>query len=140
MDLKQKKILYIRFCYWLPALLDALLAGDLILYMLIGKTFYLQYPIFTSSTQFLARQVIPLVIGWTILLIWGDRKPIERRIILLLTVIPLLLLGIFLDTILMIMGNELSSLENYSITLIIQAILMIIMLIGYLMAKSLEPF
>ena len=110
MDLKLKRIFFIRFCYWLPAILDALLAGDLILYMLLGTTIYLNYPIFTPTTQFLTRQVIPLVIGWTILLIWGDRKPIERRIILLLTAFPLLLLGIFLDLILLITGNELSSL------------------------------
>ena len=31
--------------------------------------------------------VASLMIGWTILLFWADRKPIERRTILLITII-----------------------------------------------------
>ncbi|MBD3341496.1 MAG: hypothetical protein GF353_20500 [Candidatus Lokiarchaeota archaeon] len=135
---KQKKILYIRFSYWLPAILDALLAGDLMIYMIFGTTFYLNYPVLTPITQYLARQVIPLVIGWTILLIWGDQKPVERRNILLLTAIPLLLLGIFLDLILLILGNKVVSIRTNIMTFLIQTTLMIIILIGYLFSVNLN--
>jgi len=31
-----------------------------------------------------------LMLAWTVLLIWGDRKPVERRGVLLLTVFPLI--------------------------------------------------
>jgi hypothetical protein len=138
MEFNNKKLLYIRFCYWLPAILDALLAGDLILYIIFGTTAYLNYPVLTPITQYLARQVIPLVIGWTFLLIWGDQKPIERRIILLLTALPLLLLGIFLDLILLVLGNEQTILENNLITLIIQTMLIILTLVGYIISNNLS--
>ena len=138
MNSKQKKILYIRFSYWLPAVLDALLAGDLILYILFGTTIYLNYPVLTPITQYLARQVIPLVIGWTILLIWGDQKPIERRILLLLTALSLLLLGLFLDLVLLMLGNEVILLETNIMTFIIQTLLMILILIGYAISNNLS--
>ena len=138
MNSKQKKILYIRFSYWLPAILDALLAGDLILYILFGTTIYLNYPVLTPITQYLARQVIPLVIGWTILLIWGDQKPIERRILLLLTALSLLLLGLFLDLVLLMLGNEVILLETNIMTFIIQTLLMILILIGYAISNNLS--
>jgi hypothetical protein len=31
-----------------------------------------------------------LMAGWTALLVWADRKPVERRGVILLTVIPIL--------------------------------------------------
>jgi hypothetical protein len=106
--------------------------------VLFGTTIYLNYPVLTPITQYLARQVIPLVIGWTILLIWGDQKPIERRILLLLTALPLLLLGLFLDLILLIIGNEVISLETNITTFIIQTLLMILILIGYAISINLS--
>ncbi len=138
MESKQKRMLFIRFCYWLAAILDALLAGDLLLYVLFGTTIYLQYPTLTPITQFLARQVIPLVIGWTILLIWAVQKPVERRIILIFTALPLLLLGILLDLVLLLLGNKSSSLGTNLISFIIQMILMILMLIGFIIANQLK--
>ncbi|TFG08376.1 MAG: hypothetical protein EU539_02410 [Promethearchaeota archaeon] len=136
MESKSIKIIYLRLCYWLPAILDVLLAGDLILYLLFGTTFYLNYSVFTPLTQYFARQVIPLVIGWTILLLWGVQKPLERKFILLLTALPLLLLGILLDLILLILGNEAASLENNLISLAIQAILMFLILMGYFFVRN----
>jgi len=32
-----------------------------------------------------------LMLGWTCLLLWADRKPVERRGVLLLTIVPILL-------------------------------------------------
>jgi hypothetical protein len=106
--------------------------------MLFGMTIYLNYPTFTPGTQFLARQVIPLVIGWTILLIWADQKPVERRIILIFTALLLLLLGIFLDLALLILGNSYSSLGTNLISFTIQTIMMTLMIIGYIVAKNLR--
>ncbi|MFC1496069.1 hypothetical protein ACFL52_01490 [Candidatus Margulisiibacteriota bacterium] len=37
-----------------------------------------------------------LMLGWTVLLIWADRKPLERKGILLLTVFPVVF-GLFIS-------------------------------------------
>jgi hypothetical protein len=42
----------------------------------------------TAEFDFAMRYGAPLMIGWTVLLFWADRRPVERKDILLITAFP----------------------------------------------------
>jgi len=129
------KLLYVRFCYRLGAVLDALLAFGLARYVVCGKLIYVGYPPATSETTFMARQAIPLLMGWTFLLIWGDRKPVERRPILLLTALPVVWVGVLFDAFLLIRGNTISSLANSWPPFVVA----VLFTVAYVVSGSLDP-
>jgi hypothetical protein len=68
-------IVLIRFCYWLGAILDGVVGVQLWANLLAGQQYDLD-----------GQRLSALMLGWAFLLIWADRKPIERRGVLLLTV------------------------------------------------------
>lgn len=91
----KKNILWIRSFYWLGAILDA--RAGIILFM----RRYLELPDFVrnsgSGAEVLGAlygvgQACALMWGWTLLLIWAGRKPLERRGVILLTISPVVLL------------------------------------------------
>ena len=86
--MKNKPIL-LRISYWWGAVAD-LLMGVLMLF----PKFYLQ---FTHSNLQYSREFaygllngVPLMFGWTILLVWADHKPQERKHILPMTMFVVL--------------------------------------------------
>ena len=86
----RKKIFLLRVCYWIGAIADALSAIVMLLPTLGGS----MYGISDFSPGYEYRYAMgvgaSLMIGWTFLLIWADRRPVERRGVLLLTVFPVL--------------------------------------------------
>jgi hypothetical protein len=73
-----KTVAYIRIVYWIGIVIDALEA-------ISGAV---------SQYRDLVLGVEPtrgfgVMMAWTLILIWADRKPIDRRIVLLLTLIPI---------------------------------------------------
>ncbi|TFG08377.1 MAG: hypothetical protein EU539_02415 [Promethearchaeota archaeon] len=83
------KLLLIRIAYWWGAIGDALLAIEMFFSALMG----VQSP-FTGlgltiiggvQYQYAMCLAATFMFGWTFLLIWADRKPIERKDIILLT-------------------------------------------------------
>ena len=99
---EQKKILFIKATYWIGAVADALWAVALwipgVFRILTGEP--------DLNTDFNMLQIMRiggvLMCSWTVLLVWGSLKPIERRGILLITVFPaisgliiIVLIGLF---------------------------------------------
>jgi hypothetical protein len=85
----------IKFPYWLGIGADALWAIALFYYPIYGRlTGNLD---FVPDLQFRLTMSIGgiLMTGWTLLLVWGVRNPIERRFIILLTAFPVVF-GLFL--------------------------------------------
>ncbi|MFW9989336.1 MAG: hypothetical protein ACFFC3_11830 [Candidatus Odinarchaeota archaeon] len=80
-----KKIVFIRFTYWYGAILDFLVFLDMIMSIIFEFSVSLQNISLDSSYKYQTGMGAFLMLGWTILLIWADRKPIERKDILLLT-------------------------------------------------------
>ena len=138
MDSIQKKIHYIRFCYWIGAIIDGLVAFDMFLYIIFGSPLYMTSPPPSEETQYILTSGATLMIGWTFILIWGDRKPIQRRGLLLLTVFPVVVLFLIFDITLFLMGNKWISFETTLIASIIRPILIVIFLTGYFSAKKME--
>jgi hypothetical protein len=82
-------VTWLRTSYWVGAVADAVIGIVMLIPGRMGETEF-EYPMGLAAA---------LMFGWTVLLIWADRKPMERKAILLITVFPvitgLLLSGIY---------------------------------------------
>ena len=76
----KSKIILLRISYWVGALADGL-ATFRMLNPKLAFGFEYRYALGLGAA---------LMLGWTFLLIWADRKPLERKGVLLLTVFPVL--------------------------------------------------
>jgi hypothetical protein len=94
-DMK-KEVILLRLCYWLGAILDAHAAINLTLLRFrelpAGILAQQSSHAFGLKPLWSTGDARALMWGWTALLIWADRKPVERRGVLLLTVAPVILL------------------------------------------------
>lgn len=94
----KKKILLLRICYWTGAILDALTVIPMLSPKIGGGMLGLSGFSPGNDYRYAMGTGASLMIGWTLLLLWADRKPLERRGILLLTIpvlAGLMLSGIF---------------------------------------------
>ena len=84
----RNKIIWLRISYWVGAILDGLWIIPM-LYPTLGGTLY-GIKDFNPGPDYRFAMAIAaaMMAGWTVLLIWADRKPLERRGVLLLTIIP----------------------------------------------------
>jgi hypothetical protein len=120
-----KRLLFVRFTYWYGAILDLLVFID----MLLSIIFEFSVSISNVSTEISFKYQTGtgafLMLGWAILLVWADQKPIERRFILLLTIIPVII-GILALSIL------------YTNLWFMSLITLITFIIAYTLAKSIK--
>lgn len=88
---KKRIILFVKICFWIGAITDGLAAIIMIfpslrIYIFGDENFNL-----TSDLRYGLGLGGSLMLGWTVLLIWGSRKPIERRDLLLMTIFPVII-------------------------------------------------
>ncbi|MBA4383109.1 MAG: hypothetical protein C0410_00080 [Anaerolinea sp.] len=83
-------IFWLRASYWVGAFVDVV--AGLIMSVPALYALFNQQTGFTATPAFLnvAWMGAPLMFGWTVLLLWADRKPVERRAVLLITLIPII--------------------------------------------------
>ena len=121
----------IRFPYWLAIIADALWAIALLcppIYgMLIGNRKF--NPDFQHKLTMSIGGI--LMIGWTLLLIWGVQNPIERRFIILLTAFPVVF-GLFLVSLIAYLSYK----SGHLWIVIKTAFLFVTMLISYFLASK----
>jgi len=80
-------IRWLRLSYWTGAVVDAV-AGILMLFPEAGRAFYGVTDFeATADYRYAMRFGASLMFGWTLLLLWADRKPLERRGVLPITVV-----------------------------------------------------
>lgn len=72
------QIIWLRISYWTGAVADGF-ATYLMLFPNIAGDVEYRYALGLAAS---------LMLGWTILLIWADRKPVARKGVLLLTAFP----------------------------------------------------
>lgn len=133
MDRQKKRMFLIKLAYWLGIVADSFWAIALlfpqVFNVLTGRA-DLEIDIQTRFTLGIGGS---LMTGWTLLLIWGIRKPIERRVVILLTAFPV----VFGLTVVTLIGV----LEGNTSTIWILAkntILMISMVTSYILATKME--
>ena len=85
-----KAIKFLRVSYWVGAIFDALVIIPMLLPKVAGFAFGI--PNFNPGNDYRYAMSIAasLMLGWVFLLVWADRRPVERRGVLLLTVFPVL--------------------------------------------------
>jgi hypothetical protein len=133
-DLDQnKRVLLLRFSYWVGAIVD----GFTVIPMLIpsvGKAF-LNVKDFNPTVEYQYAMGIAssLMIGWTILLIWADRKPIERRGIVLITLI--VMLGLFLSSLYVLVSGRIL-LSDLIPQWSMMSVVAILFVIGYAITRN----
>jgi len=126
---EQSRMFLIKIAYWLGIGADALWAVGLhfphIFGILTGR------PDFNPDIQ--VRLIMgmggSLMTGWTFLLLWAVRKPIERRVVILLTAFPVVF-GLFIVALIgFLKGN------TFNIWILIKnSILFISMISSYILA------
>lgn len=91
------RVFWLRLSYWLGAVVDFLMAVAMsfpgLFFKLLGQSALLT----NEPLQYALRLGAALMFGWTLLLLWADREPVERREVLLLTIF--VILGVALTTV-----------------------------------------
>jgi len=96
---RQRSVLLLRIGYWSGAVLDGLMVIPMLLPAIGGRLFGIDQ--FRPGTDYPYAMMVAasLMLGWTVLLIWADRRPVERKGVLLITAIPvvagLMLAGLY---------------------------------------------
>jgi len=84
----KRKILWLRISYRVGAIIDAVYIIPMIFPQLGGSYFGIIDFNPGGEYRYAMAVAAALMLGWTILLIWADRKPVERRGVVLMTIIP----------------------------------------------------
>jgi FtsH-binding integral membrane protein len=81
---------WLRISYWAGAIIDGLAAVSMLATAIFGVGGMLSG--FSPGAEYRYAMGLggSLMAGWTALLIWADRKPLERKGVLLLTVFPVM--------------------------------------------------
>jgi len=120
---QKKKMFLIKFPYWLGIGADALWAVALFFPSIYGNL--IGDPEFVPDFQ--TRQILSiagvLMTGWTLLLWWAVRKPIERRGVILLTAVPVVSGLVIIELISLFNGNALP------VWIIVKSIFLVIFMI-----------
>ena len=122
----RNKIIWLRISYWVGAIAD----GIATLRMLFPKIAY------GAEYRYALGLGASLMLGWTFLLVWADRKPLERKGVLLLTVFPVIT-GILLAEIYSV-TKGLITFEKMLPTGIFLLVLIALFLFSYLNAKDVQ--
>jgi hypothetical protein len=85
-----RSILMLRIAYWAGAVLNGVMLAPMLSPSISAAMFGISD--FHPGIEYRYAMYVgaALMAGWTALLLWADRKPVERRGVILLTVIPTL--------------------------------------------------
>jgi hypothetical protein len=131
------KIIFLRISYWFGAILDGIMVIPMLFPRIGGVMFGITN--FNPGNDYKYAMMVgaSLMLGWTVLLIWADRRPVERKGVILITIIPvvigMILAGIFAVWVSLIQW------ENMLPTWIIQLILLIMFLYSYFVNSKRIP-
>jgi hypothetical protein len=88
---------WLRASYWIGAAVDAVNAVAMLNPRWMALPLGIEPPPSGVEVRAALAMASALMLGWTALLIWGSRRPVERRGVLLLTVCPVIV-GLALTT------------------------------------------
>ncbi len=132
----EKRVLFLKVCFWIGAIADLLATVPLLFPKVAELMFGL--PVVASGNEYLyvSRMGASLMLGWTILLAWGSRKPIERKGIILLTVVPVLV-GLFVASVLAVQSGSIQVVTMLPLW-IFYALIIPLCVIAYVIAVGME--
>lgn len=128
------RILWLRASFWIGAVIDLIAAVQMLLPDLWASFNGIAAHRASPELSTALWAGAPLMLGWTILLIWADRKPIERKGVLLITVLPVVA-GLMLNNLLSLISG-LSSASSIVPVLLLQAALAVLFTFSYFNASG----
>lgn len=87
---RKNPIFWLRLSYWTGAIIDFLATLQILSPAIFALTNKLSDFHPTMEYRYAMGMGASLMLGWTVILIWADRKPLERKGILLITVFPVI--------------------------------------------------
>jgi hypothetical protein len=131
-----KAIRLLRVSYWTGAVADGFFAIALLFPKLWGMA--LKIAPFKPDLQHRMDMAVgaSLMFSWTVLLLWADRKPMERKGVLLLTVFPALTCLAITGIAAVVTGAN--SFSNMLPVFIMQSSLSSLFLVSYVLARRAE--
>ena len=130
--MKSKTLL--RFSYWIGAIADFVYAVAMLYPPVMARMLRLDHVPDAMETKLAFNMGASLMFGWTVLLIWADCKPFERKGILLITVFPVIV-GLALTTLFGYL-NDFIPLKGAIPIWILQIILIALFLVAYFSART----
>lgn len=85
-DLRPAAVRWLRVSYLTGAIVDALVARELLSARLLALATGLAEPPSGPGFRYARGTAAVLMLGWTFLLLWADRRPLERRGVLGVTI------------------------------------------------------
>ncbi len=133
MEEKKKKIFLIKLAYWLGIGADALWAIALFFPQIFGVVLGKSDFEVDLQTRLIMAIGGTLMAGWTVLLFWALRKPIERRVVILITAFPVVF-GLFIVAFIgFLEGNA------FSLWILVKStILFLAMITSYVLARNIN--
>jgi hypothetical protein len=104
------------------------------LYVFFELNIGMDFPDANLENRYILVAGMALMWGWTALLIWGDRKPVERKMLLLLTAMPVVILYFVGDLVLFLQGAGDSNIASFVIIQCIRFVLLCIFVTSYFIA------
>jgi hypothetical protein len=129
---------WVRISYWTGAIIDGLAALQLLVPNLFAAINRL--PGFHPSLAYTyaAGMAASLMLGWTMLLLWANRRPLERKGVLLITIVPVIL-GLVVTEVWATWSGFLAAGALVPVW-VLQAALCALFAFSYLQARSEERF
>ena len=126
-------VLLLKLSYIIGAILDVLVAIQMLFPDVLALTAGLG--VFAPGSDYLYASYMSgvMMIGWTVLLVWGYMKPVERKDILLITVFPVVV-GLMVSDILSTAAGFLPQMTAI-LFLVIQISLVILFTVSYILNK-----
>ncbi len=132
--MNNKRILFVKICFYIGVVIDALATIPLLFPEIAKLMFGINNIAVGDEYLYASRIAASLMFGWTLLLLWGSFKPVERKGVLLLTLIPVIF-GLFISSILTVLSGFIAL--KYVLPLWIFYILIIpLYIVGYIYASK----
>jgi hypothetical protein len=81
---------WLRISYWVGAVADGIVAAVMFAQAILALPSPLTRYVPETPYRYAMGLAGSLMLGWTILLLWADRRPVERRGILIITIVVIL--------------------------------------------------
>jgi hypothetical protein len=122
------KIGLLRLSYWIGAIADLVVGIAMVYPEFLSLALRLEEPPLAIETRSALGIGASLMFGWTALLLWADRKPLERKGVLLLTVA--VILGLAFTILYGFLGGYIPRASAISIW-VFQTFLIVLFLLAY---------
>jgi len=134
-DFVRQNTRWLRISYWVGAISDGIAAWVMLSQAVLGFESPLTHMIPGIPYRYAMGMAGSLMVGWTLLLLWADRKPAERRDVLVIT--NVVILGLMASGIYAV-SSGFAPLSSMAPMLIFQGTLIVLFTSSYMISRGRE--